>query len=79
MNVKLLATENILVFEIKYKYKKTFLTQSTGDLSVESEWCIKVFIEDIKLRHLAHILSSVLEKKKACSHWYPAQSAYPIS
>ena len=24
----------------------------------------QVFIEDIKLRHLAHILSSVLEKKK---------------
>ena len=33
----MLATENILFFGIKYKYKKTFLTQSTGDLSVESE------------------------------------------
>ena len=41
MNVKLLATENILVFRIKYKYKKTFLAQSTDDLSVESEWCNK--------------------------------------
>ena len=37
MNVKLLATENILVFRLEYKYEKTFLTQSIGDLSVESE------------------------------------------
>ena len=41
INVKLQATENILVFRVVYKYKKTFLTQSTGDLSVESEWCNK--------------------------------------
>ena len=37
MNVKLLATENILVFPIEYKYKKTFLSQSIGDLSIESK------------------------------------------
>ena len=39
MNVKLLATENILLFRLEYKYKKTFLSQSIGDLSVESKWC----------------------------------------
>ena len=39
MNVKLLTTENILVFWLEYKYKKTFLSQSIGDLSVESKWC----------------------------------------
>ena len=37
MNVKLLATENILVFRLEYKYKMTFLSQSIGDLSVESK------------------------------------------
>ena len=37
MNVKLLTTENILVFWLEYKYKKTFLSQSIGDLSVESK------------------------------------------
>ena len=38
INVKLLATENILVFRVEYKYKKTFrLSQGTGDLIVESE------------------------------------------
>ena len=40
MNVKLLATENILVFRLEYKYKMTFLSQSIGDLSVESKWCL---------------------------------------
>ena len=63
MNVKLLTTENILVFWLEYKYKKTFLSQSIGDLSVESN---DVFIKDIKQRHRhqAHIVSCVLEKKK---------------
>ena len=37
MNVKLLATENILVFRLEYKYKKTFLSQSIRDLRVESK------------------------------------------
>ena len=37
MNVKLLATENMLVFRLEYKYKKTFLSQSIGDLSIESK------------------------------------------
>ena len=33
----MLATENILVFRLEYKYKKTFLSPSIGDLSVESK------------------------------------------
>ena len=32
-----MATETIPIFEVEYKCKKTFLSQSTGYLSIESE------------------------------------------